>query len=289
MPRKYGVRPAKPLVEKIVDKKKVRSVVHYKVHWKGLGADRETWEPESDLTCQELIEEYENNLATKEKQATKDNVVKKTAKGVTMDSRKRNKVKGSNSKQEVEEQPVEQKKSEEETGDVSAPPVSSTKAKKSETKDTQKKKAVLEKPAQVPHTRSRRRGVTQPESDAVPPNAQAENKSKPKGKRSKKMENDSKSNEGPKKEADGEENNTKLNNRAKNSRKRKRSNVEEETSELEPPPKRKRNTRATAADQKKNEQEQVDETQGVESSMLTQDKVAKAKKIWIEKICASIL
>jgi len=97
------------------------------------------------------------------------------------------------------------------------------------------------------------------------------------------MENDSKSNEGPKKEADGEENNTKLNNRAKNSRKRKRSNVEEETSELEPPPKRKRNTRATAADQKKNEQEQVDETQGVESSMLTQDKVAKAKKFGLKK------
>ncbi|XP_014288617.1 chromobox protein homolog 1 [Halyomorpha halys] len=45
-------------VSKIVDTRKIRGKTQYKVHWDGYNTDEETWENESQLNCDELIDKY---------------------------------------------------------------------------------------------------------------------------------------------------------------------------------------------------------------------------------------
>lgn len=46
-------------VEKILDRRVVRGVVEYYLKWKGFGLDECTWEARANLSCQDLIEQYE--------------------------------------------------------------------------------------------------------------------------------------------------------------------------------------------------------------------------------------
>ncbi|XP_068081276.1 chromobox protein homolog 5 isoform X1 [Anabrus simplex] len=45
-------------VEKVVDSKIVRGQTQYKIRWKGFSPENDTWEPEEDLNCPELIQEF---------------------------------------------------------------------------------------------------------------------------------------------------------------------------------------------------------------------------------------
>lgn len=47
-----------------MDQKLVKGVKQYLIRWKGYGADSDTWEPESTLSCPELIAKF---IASKEK------------------------------------------------------------------------------------------------------------------------------------------------------------------------------------------------------------------------------
>ncbi|CAI8057524.1 Chromobox protein homolog 3, partial [Geodia barretti] len=51
-------------VEKIVSKKIVGGKTLYLLKWKGYDSDENTWEPEENLDCQDLLEEFKRKTAT---------------------------------------------------------------------------------------------------------------------------------------------------------------------------------------------------------------------------------
>lgn len=52
-------------VENIIDHKRVRSCLLFKVRWKGFDSAQDTWEKRKNLTCHEILSEYleRNNLS----------------------------------------------------------------------------------------------------------------------------------------------------------------------------------------------------------------------------------
>ena len=58
-------------VDRIIDSKKIRGTVKYKVSWKGYGPHKNTWEPLSNLTnAKKLVDDFHKNNPTKPKPNT---------------------------------------------------------------------------------------------------------------------------------------------------------------------------------------------------------------------------
>ena len=56
-------------VEKILNKRKIRGVVKYLVHWKGFTAESDTWERERDLeNAQKTVADFEGRLSAEVRQ-----------------------------------------------------------------------------------------------------------------------------------------------------------------------------------------------------------------------------
>ncbi|CAF4406239.1 unnamed protein product, partial [Rotaria magnacalcarata] len=63
------------IVEKILDRKVMNDEVHYFLKWKGFNDSENTWEPEVNLDCPELIAEFNKRANVQSKKPSNESTI----------------------------------------------------------------------------------------------------------------------------------------------------------------------------------------------------------------------
>jgi len=71
-----GKKKEEFVVEAILDKRLIRGKVEYLIKWEGYANEDNTWEPEQNCICPELMEAFEDSWAEKKKAERKNKQVK---------------------------------------------------------------------------------------------------------------------------------------------------------------------------------------------------------------------
>jgi len=74
-------------VEKVVDKRIVKGKTQYLIKWKGFDEVDNTWEPDENLECPELIADYESTLTKKSNGKEKELIKEDKKRKISTDSK----------------------------------------------------------------------------------------------------------------------------------------------------------------------------------------------------------
>ncbi|CAF1402941.1 unnamed protein product [Rotaria sp. Silwood1] len=100
------------IVEKILDRKVVNGEVFYFLKWKGFDESENTWEPEMNLDCPELIADYHKRSNTQTKKSSNETIIENNTTTTTTNNNNNHNNNNTSNKRRLEDSTDQQQQQE---------------------------------------------------------------------------------------------------------------------------------------------------------------------------------